>query len=148
MPPLLSLLLLLLLVGAIASAGAVWVMARGLVRPTRMTDAKALYVLKRISPGDLGLAFEDVSFTVRDEHTGQPLKLAAWWIPHPQANGRCAVLIHGYADAKVGAIAWAPTWHALGLNLLAIDLRAHGESSGDACSAGFFERHDLAAVVG
>jgi pimeloyl-ACP methyl ester carboxylesterase len=148
MPPLLSLFLLLLLAGAIASAGAVWVMARGLVRPPRMTDAKALYLLKRISPTDLGMAFEEVSFTVRDEHTGLPLKLAAWWIPHPQANGRCAVLIHGYADAKVGAIAWAPTWHALGFNLLAIDLRAHGESGGDTCTAGFFERHDLAAVVG
>ena len=148
MPAPLSLLLVLLLAGAIASAIAVWVMARGLVRPPRMTDAKALYLLKRISPKDLGLSFEDVRFTVRDERTGSPLNLAAWWIPHAQAKGRCAVLIHGYADAKIGAIAWAPTWHALGFNLLVLDLRAHGESGGDACTAGFFERHDLAAVVG
>jgi len=148
MSPLLSLLLLLLVAGAIASAAAVWVMVRGLVRPPRMTDGKALYLLKRVTPGDLALPFEDVRFTVRDEQSGSPITLASWWVPHPHANGRCAVLIHGYADAKVGAIAWAPVWHALGFNLLAIDLRAHGESGGNVCTAGFFERHDLAAVVG
>ena len=39
-------------------------------------------------------------------------------------SDRCVVLLHGYADAKVGAIAWAPMWHELGYHALAIDLRA------------------------
>jgi alpha-beta hydrolase superfamily lysophospholipase len=146
MPPLLSLLLLLLVIGALASAGAILVMARALIRPPRMTDGKALYLLKRVSPADLGMTFEDVTFTVRDARTGTPLELAAWWMPHPNANGRCAVLVHGYADAKVGSIAWAPTWRALGFNVLALDLRAHGESEGDLCTAGYAERHDVADV--
>jgi alpha-beta hydrolase superfamily lysophospholipase len=55
--------------------------------------------------------------------------------------------VHGYADAKVGGIAWAPTWHALGWNVLAIDLRAHGESGGKYSTAGFHERHDLSQVI-
>jgi pimeloyl-ACP methyl ester carboxylesterase len=148
MPPLLSLALLLLVIGAAASAGAILVMARALLRPPRMTDGKALYLLKRLTPKDIGLAFEEVSFTVRDERTGKPLKLAGWWMPNASADGRCAVLIHGYADAKVGSIAWAPTWHGLGFNVLAIDLRAHGESGGEVCTAGFFERHDLVTLIG
>jgi pimeloyl-ACP methyl ester carboxylesterase len=146
MPPLLSLLLLLLVIGLLASAGVVLVMARALVRPPRMTDGKALYLLKRVSPADLGMTFEDVTFTVRDARTGTPLKLAGWWIPHANAGGRCAVLIHGYADAKVGSIAWAPTWRALGFNVLALDLRAHGDSGGDVCTVGYLERHDVADV--
>jgi len=119
-----------------------------------MTDGKALYLLKRLAPDDLGLPYERVMFTVRDERTGRPLSLAAWWVPcegggvtNGGKSDRCAVLIHGYADAKVGAIAWAPLWHDLGYNLLVPDLRAHGESGGKFTTAGYFERHDMVQVI-
>jgi pimeloyl-ACP methyl ester carboxylesterase len=145
----LLLALVLAAVGVLLAGAAAYVMARALVRPPRMTDGKAAWVLKRLSPGDLGLAYEETAFDVRDEAAGggKPLRLSAWWIPCPGASGRCAVLLHGYADAKVGAIAWAPTWHALGWNVLALDLRAHGQSGGDLCTGGFFERHDVDAAV-
>jgi hypothetical protein len=140
-------LILMLIGGAIALAAVtVLVMAWSLVHPPRMTDGKAAWVLRRLSPGDLGLRFEDLHFEIHDR-TGSPLRLAAWWIPHPNANGRCAVLVHGYADAKVGAIAWAPPWHALGYNLLVPDLRAHGESGGTVCTAGDHERQDLSQLI-
>ena len=143
---LITLLLMLIGVGAATCLGALWLMAWSLTHPPRMTDGKAAWVLRRLSPADLGLPFEEIAFCIRDEH-GKPLKIAAWWIPHADADGRCAVLIHGYADAKVGAIAWAPVWHSLGFNLLVVDLRAHGESGGSVCTAGFRERHDLAQVI-
>jgi pimeloyl-ACP methyl ester carboxylesterase len=125
-------------------------MAHTLLRPNRMTDAKATWVLQRLSPGDLGLAFEDVRFSVRDEQTGRPLQLAAWWIVNESAGApasRTVLLIHGYADAKVGSIAWAPTRHGLGWNILAIDLRAHGESGGTLSTAGYWERHDVNELI-
>lgn len=143
------LLLLAALAGvavALAAAAAV-LMAQILLRPPRMTDGKAAYVLRRLSPGDLRLPFEELRWTVRDARSGQPLDLAAWWIPHPRAEGRTIVLIHGYADAKVGSIAWAPALHATGLNLLALDLRAHGESGGRYSTAGYFERHDVDQAI-
>jgi pimeloyl-ACP methyl ester carboxylesterase len=143
----LTLGLVLLAVGGVLCAGIVVLLARSLIQPPRMTDGKAAWVLKRLSPGDLGLQFEEVSFQIRDAGSGQPLKIAGWWIPHPQANGQCVILIHGYADAKVGSIAWAPTWHSLGRNILAIDLRAHGESGGRYCTGGFLERHDVSDVI-
>jgi pimeloyl-ACP methyl ester carboxylesterase len=124
-------------------------MANTLLRPPRMTDARATWVMKRVSPADVGLRnFENVHFEVRDERTGKPLRLAGWWIPAAAPNTRRTILlIHGYADAKVGGIAWAPLLHALGWHLLAIDLRAHGESGGVHSTAGFFERHDVAQVL-
>jgi pimeloyl-ACP methyl ester carboxylesterase len=136
----------LLALAVLLAVGTIIGMALMLLRPPRMTDGKAIYRLRRLSPGDLGLPFEDLTFNIRDEH-GRPLRLAAWWIAGPHPRGRCIVLIHGYADAKVGAIAWGPLFHALGYNILAIDLRAHGESGGTYCTGAFFERDDLSQAI-
>jgi len=136
-----SLLLVLLLVGFALNIALIWQMAHMLLCPRRMTDAKAVYVLKRLSPLDLGLPFANLSF-----HLDDGIHLAGWWIPF-ESSKNCAILIHGYGDAKVGAIAWAPLFHRLGWNILAIDLRAHGESGGKFTTAGYYERHDLAQVI-
>src|SRR2546421_4615465 len=123
-----------------------WLMARFLLRPPRMTDSKATWVLKRLSPLDIGLSFTPLSFSVRDELTKKPLQIAAWWIPRENSD-KTVILLHGYADAKVGAIAWAPLFHELGYNILALDLRAHGESAGTISSGGYWERHDLNQIL-
>jgi uncharacterized protein len=148
--PTFLLVVMLLICGAVVTAAVVALMAWGLIHPPRMTDGKALAILHRLSPGDLSLEFEPMEFPIRDER-GRELTLAAWWIPAapPFADSqKCAVLLHGFADAKIGAIAWAPVFHQAGCNILALDLRAHGESDGDYTTAGFFERNDLAQVLG
>src|SRR3954464_14577015 len=108
LPGLWSLLGVLLLVGALTALSAAWLMAHSLLHPPRMNDGKALYVLRRLTPADLGMPFENVWFTVRDSVTGEALKISGWWIDAPTKSSSTALLIHGYADAKVGAIAWAP----------------------------------------
>lgn len=141
------LLLMLLAVGAGLVALVCRLMAKVLLSPPRMTDGRAAWIVKRLSPADLGMPFEEVSFVVHDERTRGKLKIAAWWIASVGISERCAVIVHGYADAKVGGIAWAPTFRAMGYNVLAVDLRAHGESEGTQTTAGYFERHDLSRVI-
>ena len=99
-----------------------------------------------MSPSDLSLPFEPADFQVVDQRDGKTLKIAGWWMPRPEGE-KCAILIHGYADGKVGAIAWAPLLQQLGFNVLAVDLRAHGESDGSDTTAGYFERHDISQIM-
>ena len=143
----LTLIGMLLAVGLAVGVAVVCLLAWVLLHPPRMTDGKAVYRLRRLSPGDLGLRFEAEWFTVRDGRTGRPLRLAAWWIPAAGPSTATAVLLHGYADAKVGGIAWAPPLHGLGLNVLAVDLRAHGESEGTLCTGGPAEADDVNQVL-
>jgi pimeloyl-ACP methyl ester carboxylesterase len=144
---LLVFLLVLLAVGAALWVALAAIMAWAILHPPRMSAGKAIYHLHRLSPGDLGLGFEEQPFTVRDAHTGKKLFIAGWWIPASSQSEKCAVLIHGYGDAKIGAIAWAPLLHDLGCNILAIDLRAHGDSGGTCCTGGFFERDDVDQLI-
>jgi alpha-beta hydrolase superfamily lysophospholipase len=141
------LILLLLALAAAMCVVLLRVMAGHLLTPPRMTDGKAMYILKRLAPDDLGLPYEPCDFRITDSATGAKMKIAGWWIPAALPSARTVILLHGYSDAKVGGIAWAPVWRAIGFHVLAIDLRAHGESDGAYSTAGFYERDDLDQVI-
>ncbi len=142
----LALIGILIFTAALVFAAAAALAAHALVCPPRLSDARAVWLLGRLSPGDLGLPFENVRFPIRDTATGDPLEVFGWWIRHPAAKGS-VVLLHGYGDAKIGAMAWAPMLHELGWNILAMDLRAHGESGGRYCTGGIREAEDMLQVV-
>jgi pimeloyl-ACP methyl ester carboxylesterase len=139
--------IIMLAVAALLCAIIILAMSRMLLIPKRMTDGRALVVLQRLTPSDLGLEFQPVEFQVIDEDSKQKLKLAAWWIPVASSSSKTAIILHGYSDAKVGGIAWAPLLRSFGFNILAVDLRAHGESGGKYTTAGFFERHDISQLI-
>lgn len=139
---------ILLLVGLALFFAVSFAMAKVLLSPWRMSDGRALFILRRLTPGDLGLPFEDLSFHVQDEaHPGNKIKLTAWWIAAEGPSDKTVIILHGYSDAKVGGIAWAPTFRSMGYHVLALDLRAHGEAEGKNTTAGFYERHDVSQVI-
>ena len=95
------------------------------------------------TPGDMGLAFENVHFPARDS-----VRLSGWFIPAARAEGGNAtiMLIHGWAWNRLGDAAndllanlsgttpvellrLAHALHFEGYHVLMFDLRNHGESA-------------------
>ena len=83
---LLILLAVLMAAGAVLVTVAAYLMARALLQPLRMSDGRAAW-RQRLSPGDLQLEYYDLTYTVQDEASGKPLKIAAWWIPTSSPMG-------------------------------------------------------------
>jgi uncharacterized protein len=57
------------------------------------------------------------------------------------------VYLHGIADNRGSSAGLVPRFRSRGFNVIAYDSRAHGESQGDACTYGFFEKQDLHRVL-
>lgn len=57
------------------------------------------------------------------------------------------VYLHGVADNRASAAGTLKHFTELGFDAIAYDSRAHGDSSGDICTYGYFEKQDLARVL-
>ena len=91
-------------------------------------------------PSEFGLAFEEVEFSPR----GGEIVLRGWYF-NGKTDGPSIILVHG-VDSNRATEEILGLTRALfhrGFNILAFDLRAHGESEGDFMSAGFFEKWDV-----
>lgn len=94
----------------------------------------------------LGVPFERVEFTAKDG-----TRVVGWWMPAASLEGDRArdsvVVCHGLGSNKSNHLALAVAPLKAGYNVLAIDLRAHGESGGQICTFGDRERLDALAAV-
>src|SRR2546422_3533589 len=93
------------------------------------------------APQDYGLQAQRVAFAATD---GIPL--VAWWLPASakakEAYGT-VILAHGGAGNRSHMLSRAAFLVRNGWNVLAVDLRMHGESGGGGMLPGFYERQEL-----
>ena len=80
------------------------------------------------------------------EFDGAGVKLKGWWFHAPAKRGT-VVYLHGVADNRGSSIGFADHFLARGFDVVAYDSRAHGESGGDTCTYGFYEKEDLRRVI-
>ena len=130
--------------GLLAGAYLVLVAARGsreLVRP----DVRAFEPAwdgAPTTPGDIGLAYEDVRFTTDDGVT-----LAGWLIPAGRETRAAVIVMHGFSGHRLPELAAFVPWLHERYHVLQFDFRGHGGSGPAAVTLGSHERRDVAAAV-
>lgn len=91
-------------------------------------------------PSDFGLKYEN--FTVQNDS----VKIVGYYIPNDTAKATL-ICTHGISANKERNLNFAKKLYDIGYNVVLIDLRAQGESGGDYCTFGYYEKYDLQKVV-
>jgi alpha-beta hydrolase superfamily lysophospholipase len=77
-------------------------------------------------------------------------EICAVWLPREGSN-KVVIIVHGLRSHKLDERIKLPQiirfLHGLGFSVLSIDLRAHGESSGERVFGGFKEKDDVLAAI-
>ena len=69
------------------------------------------------------------------------------WLACGEADKPCVLLLHGNGDSRSGMLPVMQHLAEAKFTVLAISLRAHGDSSGDINDIGWSARHDVVAAV-
>ena len=132
---LVSILVGVLLILAFALVAVASAASRRLLRPPRRVS--------NWTPRDLGLDYEPFAFTTRDGVT-----LKGWLVKG--SREKAVVVIHGYTSSKWDEDYMKPAIEVLGragYTVVALDMRAHGESGGDITTLGYRESEDVVDLV-
>lgn len=73
-------------------------------------------------------------------------QLFGYYYPFPGSK-KTVVFSHGITISLEGSLKYLPLFRRHGFNLFIYDNRFHGRSAGNGCSFGFYEKHDLKAIV-
>lgn len=79
--------------------------------------------------------------------SGAGINLAGWKCRGDGELRGTLIYLHGAADNRVSSVGAIERFRPLGFDVVAYDSRAHGDSGGDICTYGFFEKQDLRRVI-
>jgi pimeloyl-ACP methyl ester carboxylesterase len=90
--------------------------------------------------------------TLREAHpqvtfAGADVTLSGWKFPARNARRGTVIYLHGIADNRGSGLSPALRLSARGFDVIAYDSRAHGDSTGEICTFGFYEKRDLQRVL-
>jgi len=114
------------------------------IKPFRMVPAENTWRFPRgYAPENYGLASRKISVPAKDG-----IRLSGWFLKSRTDSARATVIIlHGIGSCKETQFDRAKILSDNGYNSVVLDLRAHGESGGEYCTFGYYEKYDIQAVV-
>jgi alpha-beta hydrolase superfamily lysophospholipase len=117
-------------------------LALGACMPPSWGANALLHPGRRAAPPAPAQAHEDVGLR------GEGGIALAGWIFRTSGQRRGTVIyLHGLSDNRGSSVWLARHLGERGFDVVAYDSRAHGQSGGDACTYGFYEKQDLARVL-
>jgi uncharacterized protein len=84
---------------------------------------------------------------VNAELPGDDIALRGWLCGTPLTSRGTLIVLHGVADTRGSTAPIVERYLARGFDVIAYDSRAHGESGGEMCTYGFYEKRDLRRVI-
>ena len=100
-----------------------------------------LYPMRRAVSAQRPAECEDATFA------GDGVTLKGWRCAAAGERRGALVYLHGVADNRASGRGVIERFTRRGFDVIAYDSRAHGDSEGEACTYGFFEKLDLQHVM-
>ncbi len=120
------------------------VLPYSVIRPHRITHSELIDAVQgNPTPELFGLRAEQLNITVEDS-----IGLKGWFIHGDSSRPfGTVVVLHGIASCKEAMLPIVKTLARAGFNCILYDMRAHGESGGQYCTFGYYERWDLSRYI-
>jgi hypothetical protein len=95
-------------------------------------------------PSQIGLHYRECSLKTNDD-----LSLSYWVIDNPDCKepSGSVIYLHGITDSKVSGLNYAKQLSKLCQRVFLVDMRRHGDSEGDYCTFGFYEKNDVISLI-
>ena len=130
------------------------------IKPFRQNPAQATWRIPRgAQPENYGLRAEALEIHTPDSIVLQALYIAAKQstVPvaystvaapeRPEITPKTLIILHGISSCKEFFLPAAEKLAGEGFNVVLLDLRAHGQSGGEYCTFGYYEKHDISALI-
>lgn len=82
-----------------------------------------------------------------DLNVAEAITLRGWRCKAKAVRRGTVVYLHGVADSRASAAGAVKRLTDRGFDVVAYDSRAHGQSTGEMCTYGYFEKDDLSRVI-
>ncbi len=114
-----------------------------LLQPQRHSIAYYRQITSVLTPYDLDMNYEEIVLISKDG-----LPLSGWFIPsRARTTGGTIILCHGVGDCKIAEIPLAKIFYDVDFHVGLFDARRHGESGGNYCTYGYYEKYDVQTII-